>query len=95
MEQDVKAKDVLLVKDKSNSENFKRQINNPTQFEFFRVPAEMFMQAFNTLQQAFQNPDTPENKKTIDRHRVNPEESKQSQAQSTEKSYAIDPGLVQ
>ena len=132
MEQNVKKDtDVLLVKDKSNSElyaatlkkggkiagikpdntenpdlikfdktgnalenffqNFKQQIKNPTQFEFFRVPAEKFMETFQNLQKAFQNPDTLENKKTIDMHRVNPDESKQSQAQSTEKSYAINP----
>ena len=75
-------------------QNFNLQIKNPTQFEFFKAPAEMFTQAFNTLQKAFQNPDTPENKKTIDLHRVNPDEPKQSQSQLPEKSYAIDPDKV-
>jgi len=131
MEQNVKDKDVLLVKDKNSNElyaatknkkgemigvkpdnadnpdlikfdrhgnmlenffqNFKLQVKDPTQFEFFKVPAEKFMEAFQNLQKAFQNPDTQENKKTIDMHRVNPDEQKQSQEQSNEKNYAINP----
>jgi hypothetical protein len=72
-------------------QNFKSQVKEPTQFEFFRVPAEKLIEAFGNLQKAFQNPNTPENKEFIDMHRVNPEEPKQSQAQSAEKSYAINP----
>ena len=76
-------------------QNYMRQVKNPTQFEFFKVPAEKLMEAFGNLQKAFQNPDTPENKKFIELHRVNPDIPKQTQTQSSEKSYAINPDLVQ
>ncbi|MDR1370864.1 MAG: MarR family transcriptional regulator [Dysgonamonadaceae bacterium] len=55
-------------------ENFKRQVKDPTRFEFFRVPAEKFQEVVNKLQKAFQNPDKPANKKFLDMHRVEPED---------------------
>jgi len=85
-------------------ENFMRQVKNPTHFEFFRVPAEKFNEVVQKLQEAFKNPEKPENKKLLDLHRVDPEDfvKKQSQAQGQtqpqtqtfEKSYAIDPNNV-
>ena len=54
-------------------ENFKRQAKNPTQFEFFRVPAEKFQEVVQKLQDAFKHPDKPQNREFIDLHRVNPE----------------------
>jgi len=134
MEQNVKDTDVLLIKDKNNSElyaaaknnndkkigikpdsaenpdlikfdrhgnmlenffqNFKLQVKDPTQFEFFRVPAEKLKEAFQNLQNALKNPDIPENRKFIDNSRVNPDGNEQLQAQSTEKSHAINPDKV-
>jgi hypothetical protein len=38
-------------------ENFKRQVKDPTRFEFFRVPAERSWKVLNKLQKAFQSPD--------------------------------------
>ena len=45
-------------------ENFKRQVKDSTRFEFFRVPAEKFQEVVKKLQEAFQNPDKPKNKKS-------------------------------
>jgi len=75
-------------------DNFMRQVKNPTQFEFFRVPAEKFQEVVQKLQDALRNPDTAEKKQFIDMHRVEPNDYLQKQAQTSEKSYAIDPNLV-
>ena len=80
-------------------ENFKRQVKDPTRFEFFRVPAEKLKEIVRKLQEAFKNPEKPANKEFIELHRINPEDflNKQGQAQgqTSEKSYAIDPNSVQ
>ena len=81
-------------------QNFMRQVKNPTKFDFFRVPAEKFGEAFKQLRDALSNPDTAGKKQFIDMHRVEPNDYLQKQAQtqtdeqSAAKSYAIDPGLV-
>ena len=87
-------------------ENFMRQVKDPTRFEFFRIPAEKFNETFQKLQDAFRNPDKPENKELIDMHRINPDdflknrvrENNQShpreEVQTPEKTYAINPDRV-
>jgi hypothetical protein len=85
-------------------ENFMRQVKNPTRFEFFRVLAEKFKEVVQKLQDAFKNPEKPENREFIDLHRIDPEDflkkqaqgqtQAQPQAQTSEKSYAITPDLV-
>jgi hypothetical protein len=81
-------------------ENFKRQVKDPTRFEFFRVPAEKLKEVVHKLQDAFKNPDKPENKAFIDLHRINPEDflkkqgQTQPQAQTSENSYAINPDSI-
>jgi hypothetical protein len=86
-------------------ENFKRQVKDPTRFEFFRVPVEKFKEVVEKLQQAFKNPDRPENRQFLDLHRIDPEDflkkygqeqtRAQEQTQTPEKSYVITPDLVQ
>jgi hypothetical protein len=83
-------------------ENFMRQVKNPTRFEFFRVLAEKFKEVVQKLQDAFKNPEKPENKAFINLHRIDPEDflkkqgqtQAQPQAQTSEKSYAITSDLV-
>jgi hypothetical protein len=77
-------------------ENFMRQVKEPTRFEFFRVPEEKFKEAVQKLQEAFKNPDTPQNREFLDLHRIDPEDflKKQGQAQTPEKTYAIDPNRI-
>ena len=69
-------------------ENFKRQMKNPTHFEFFKIPAEQFQEVVQKLQEAFKEPDKPENKSFIDMHRIEPEafSKKQQQTQSPQLS---------
>ena len=66
-------------------ENFSRQVKDPTRFEFFRVPAEMFQEAVQKLQEAFSDPDKPENREFIETHRVEA---------PTKKEYAINPDHI-
>jgi hypothetical protein len=40
-------------------ENFKRQVHEPTRFEFFRVPLERLNEIVQKLQDAFKSPDAP------------------------------------
>jgi hypothetical protein len=87
-------------------ENFKRQIKDPTRFEFFRVPMEKLNEVIRKLQNAFKNPNKPENKQFLDMHRVEPEdflkkrsrEQSQTQMQAKPedgtKGYAVNPDLV-
>jgi hypothetical protein len=87
-------------------ENFMCQVKNPTRFEFFCVPAEKFKEVVQKLQDAFKNPEKPENREFIDLHRINPENflkkqiqtqgqtQSQLQVQTSEKSHAITPDLV-
>ncbi|GHT26861.1 hypothetical protein AGMMS4957_22270 [Bacteroidia bacterium] len=54
--------------------NFMRQAKDPTQFEFFKMPALIVEQGgVKDLQAAAENPEKPENKATLDMHRVEPE----------------------
>jgi hypothetical protein len=85
-------------------ENFKRQIKDPTHFEFFRVPLDKFNEVLQKLYTALTNPQKPENKDILDAHRINPEDfaKKQEQAQqkeqtpteSQQKTHAINPDSV-
>jgi hypothetical protein len=71
-----------------------------------RVPTEKFKEVIQKLQDAFKNPDKPENKHFLDLHRVEPEdflkkqatEQTQSQGQSQTagdaKTYTVNPDIV-
>ena len=67
--------------------NFSRQFKNPTQFLFFKAPADKAEEAANNLQAALKHPETPENKQFVDMHRVEP-------PMQNQKEYAIHPDLV-
>jgi hypothetical protein len=67
-------------------ENFNRQFKNPTDFLFFKVPVDRMEEVAKDLQKALKNPDTPENRRFLDMHKVEPQSQKQ---------YAINPELVQ
>ncbi|MDR0698033.1 MAG: DUF4099 domain-containing protein, partial [Tannerella sp.] len=83
-------------------ENFMRQVKNPTRFEFFLVPVEKFKNVVRKLQEAFKNPDKPENKAFIDLHRVDPEAflkkhgqtQEQPQTQTATSGNAIDENRI-
>jgi len=64
--------------------NFARQFKNPTQFLFFKAPADKAEEAASNLQAALKNPELPENKQVLDTHKV----------EMPQKEYAINPRLV-
>jgi hypothetical protein len=81
-------------------ENFKRQIKDPTRFDFYRAPLEKLEEVVKRLYEAFKSPDKPENKDFLDIHRIEPEnflkkqEQAQPQTEAQAKNYAINPELV-
>jgi len=61
--------------------NFQRQYQDPTHFQFFKVPIEKVSEIATKLQEAFKKPDEPANKATIDTYKV--ESPTQQKKQST------------
>ena len=76
--------------------NFTRQVKNPTNLEFFRVPADKLQEVTQKLQEAFRNPDKPKNKEFIDMHRIEPETflKKQQTTEQAQPANAIDENRV-
>jgi hypothetical protein len=60
---------------------FMRQVKNPTEFEFFRLPSWNLKEETQNLQQAIDNPNNPKNSAYIDMHRVEPNEYQNNQQQ--------------
>ena len=54
--------------------NFQRQYKNPTDFQFFKVPASLVEKTATVLDKMLKNPDTPSNKEMLDTHEVKPEQ---------------------
>jgi len=85
-------------------ENFMRQADDPTRFEFYLIPAVDYQHNLEKLREAFQNPVKPENKEFIDLHRIYPEdflnnqrqnqEQPQTQSQSALSTNAIDESRI-
>jgi hypothetical protein len=67
-------------------ENFKRQYKNPSEFEFFRVPADMVKEVIPKLLGAFKSPDKPKSRAVIDMYRIEPETLFKKQEQTPEQS---------
>ncbi|GHT39141.1 hypothetical protein FACS189437_01680 [Bacteroidia bacterium] len=85
-------------------ENFKRQIKDPTRFDFYRAPLEKLEETVKRLYEAIKSPDKPENKDFLDAHRIEQEDvlkkqakeqgQTQSQTAAYAKTHAINPDLV-
>lgn len=54
--------------------NFQRQYKNPTDFKFFRVPANLVEKTATVLDKMLKNTETPSNKEMLDKHEVKPEQ---------------------
>lgn len=54
--------------------NFQRQYKNPTDFQFFKVPASFVEKIATVLDKMLKNPNTPSNKEMLDTHEVKPEQ---------------------
>ncbi|KAA6340381.1 hypothetical protein EZS27_011756 [termite gut metagenome] len=78
--------------------NFMRQTKEPTRFEFFKAPLEKVEEVARKLQEAFTNPNKPENREMLDMHRVEPKEhtwaQEQPQTQTQSSNHAIDENRI-
>lgn len=54
--------------------NFQRQYKNPTDFKFFKVPANLVEKIAAVLDKMLKSPDTPSNKEMLEKHEVKPEQ---------------------
>jgi hypothetical protein len=54
--------------------NFQRQYKNPTDFQFFKVPANLVEKTALVLDKMLKIPDIPSNKEMLEKHEVKPEQ---------------------
>lgn len=73
--------------------NFQRQYNNPTDFRFFKVPANLVEKTATVLDKMLKNPETPSNKEMLDKHTVKPEDFIKKE-QKQEKTNLIDENKI-
>lgn len=74
--------------------NFHRQYQNPTEFRFFRVPADLVEKTAVVLDNMLQNPDVSSNKETISKHEVKPEQYLQKEEKQGKAANLIDESKV-
>ena len=70
--------------------NFHRQYQNPTEFRFFKVPADLVEKTAVVLDQMLQNPEVPSNKETLSKHEVKPEHYLQKEERQGKPANLID-----
>jgi hypothetical protein len=73
--------------------NFQRQYQNPTDFRFFKVPANIVEKTATVLDKMLQNPDVSSNKEMLDKHEVKPEQYLQKE-EKQERPNLIDENKV-
>ena len=79
--------------------NFYSQLKNPTNFIFFKVPDSLVVDKANKIQNHYKTPQ-PENEKSIEQYKINPEtyqqnNSKHEDKMETEKTeYRFDPAQI-
>jgi len=74
--------------------NFHRQYQNPTEFRFFRVPADLVEKTSVVLDKMLQNPEVTSNKETISKHEVKPEQYIQKEEKQGKAANLIDESKV-
>ncbi|HBL77064.1 MAG: hypothetical protein A2W90_19165 [Bacteroidetes bacterium GWF2_42_66] len=74
--------------------NFHRQYQNPTEFRFFRVPADLTEKTAVVLEKMLQNPEVPSNKETLSKHEVKPEQYLQKEEKHGKATNLIDENKV-
>ena len=74
--------------------NFHRQYKNPTEFRFFKVPANLVEKTAIVLDRMLQNPEVPSNKETLDKHEVKPEQYLQKEEKQEKPANLIDENKV-
>jgi len=78
-------------------ENFMRQADDPTRFEFYLIPAVNYQENLQKMREAFQNPDNPANKELINQSRIDPESFEKNPQQTQSQppsSHAIDESRI-
>jgi hypothetical protein len=73
--------------------NFQRQYQNPTDFRFFKVPADIVEKTATVLDKMLQNPDVSSNKEMLDKHEVKPDQHLQKE-EKQERPNLIDENKV-
>ena len=74
--------------------NFHRQYQNPTEFRFFKVPADLVEKTAVVLDKMLQNPEVSSNKETIGKHEVKPELYLQKEEKQGKTANLIDESKV-
>jgi len=70
--------------------NFQRQYKNPTDFQFFKVPANLVEKTALVLDKMLKIQDIPSNKEILDKHEVKPEQFSKKEDNKQEKGTLID-----
>jgi hypothetical protein len=74
--------------------NFHRQYQNPTEFRFFKVPADLVEKTAIVLDKMLQTPEVPSNKETLSKHEVKPEQYLQKEEKQGKTPNLIDDSNV-
>ncbi len=73
--------------------NFQRQYKNPTDFKFFRVPADLVEKTATVLDKMLKNPKVPTNKEMLENHEVKSEQFLKKE-EKQEKANLIDESKI-
>lgn len=73
--------------------NFQRQYQNPSDFRFFKVPADIVEKTATVLDKMLQSPEVSSNKEMLDKHEVKPEQYLQKE-EKQERPNLIDENKV-
>src|SRR5690554_3258376 len=73
--------------------NFQRQYQNPSEFRFFKVPADIVEKTATVLDKMLQNSDVSSSKEMLDKHEVKPEQYLQKE-EKQERPNLIDENKV-
>ena len=73
--------------------NFQRQYQNPSEFRFFKMPANIVEKTAVVLDKMLQNPNVSSNKEMLDKHYVKPEQYLQTE-EKQERTNLIDENKV-
>lgn len=73
--------------------NFQRQYKNPTDFQFFKVPTNLVEKTAIVLDKMLKIPETPTNKKMLEKHEVKPEQFLKKE-EKQEKGNLIDESKI-
>ena len=74
--------------------NFQRQYKNPTDFQFFKVPAILVEKTAIVLDKMVKNPEISSNKEMLDKHEVKPEQFSKKEDKKQENGNLIEESKI-